>query len=129
MCRNRFSTYYNLKAATLLLCLAFFVWGTCPMQKYLLTMFPVKMETSSQPSNTAMQLKVDSTCSYGDEAVKAPLIERGKHNSNYNIFFILLSTFTGLFTFVFRKTPFSFVKDRDPFSPVPLFLRNQVLII
>lgn len=130
MYRRHPSIYSKIKASVLLLCLGFMMLGTCPIQKLLLSVSPVKMETSTQTNASKVSVKNQLTCSYGEEIVKAPLIELTKKSNNNALYFVLLSTLAALFTSFTGNRSVSFVKRSNAIvSPVPLYLKNQVFII
>lgn len=123
------SMYSKIKASVLLLCLGFVILGTCPIQKLLLSAFPVKVETSAQTNASKTPSKNQVTCSYGEEIVKAPLIEPTKKSNNNALDFVLLNTLA-LFIPLSGNSSAPIVKRKNALaSPVPLFLKNQVFII
>lgn len=130
MFRKLPSIYHKIKASVLLLCLGFMILSTCPIQKILLNASPVKTQTSDQKSVSKIVVSNQLSCSYGEEIVKAPLIEITKKSNNSALYFVLLSALTYLFTSFVANGSIPFVKRRNALgSPVPLFLRNQVFII
>ena len=130
MFRKLPSIYHKIKASVLLLCLGFMILGTCPIQKILLNASPIKTHTSDQKSVSKIVVSNQLSCSYGEEIVKAPLIEITKKSNNSALYFVLLSALACLFTSFVANGSIPFVKRRNALgSPVPLFLRNQVFII
>lgn len=130
MYRKLQSIHSKTKASVLLLCLGFMILSTCPIQKFLLSASPVKSENSTQTNASKATAKNQLTCSHGEEIVKAPLIELTKKSHNKALYFVLLSTFTALFSPFLRNRSVPFVKrDSALVSPVPLFIKNQVFII
>lgn len=124
------SIYHRMKASVLLLCLGFMLVGTCPIQKILLSNSPVKAEASTQATMSKAGVKNQLTCSYGEEVIKAPLVDLTKKSNNNPLYFILLSTIAYLFTSFLSNRSISIVNRRFSLvSPVPLFLRNQVFRI
>lgn len=130
MYRRLSSMYSKIKASVLLMCLGFMILGTCPIQKLLLSASPIKIETSTQTKASKTPAKIQLSCSYGEEIVKAPLIELTKKSNNNALYFVLLSTLAALSTSFAGKRSMSFVKRKnDIASPIPLYLKNQVFII
>lgn len=130
MYRRLSSMCSKIKASILLLCLGFMILGTCPIQKLLLSASPIKIETSTQTKASKTPDKIQLSCSYGEEIVKAPLIELTKKSNNNALYFVLLSTLAALSTSFAGKRSMSFVKRKnDIASPIPLYLKNQVFII
>lgn len=124
------SIYHKIKASVLLLCLGFMILGTCPIQKILLNASSVKTQTSDRKSVSKIVLSNQLSCSYGEEIVKAPLIELTKKSKNNALYFVLLGTLVYLFTSFVANGTIPFVKKKNTLgSSVPLFLRNQVFII
>lgn len=130
MYRKLPSIFHKIKASVLLICLGFVILGTCPIQKFLLNASSVKTQTSDQTGVSEIIVSNQLSCSYGEEIVKAPLIELTKKSNNNALYFVLLSALVYLFTSFVANGSIPFVKRKNALgSPIPLFLRNQVFII